>query len=331
MSTHLIPVVNVVKEKHPNADKLSVVKVDGWTVCIRTADWEGIDKGIYIPPDYVVDTTRAEFAWLNKPGHSPKHRVRVQKLRGVVSQGFLVPAPTDAVIGDNWMEKLGIERYEPEHHGQLTKGQATGGPSFIVPKYDVEDYNNRTNLLSEGEEVVITEKLHGCNGRFVFADGKMFCGSRTEWKLEDPTNLWWRALKDNPWIEEVCRANPEHVLYGELLGVQGGFPYGAKGNVPFRVFDVLYKSDFLPFDEAVLLVTLTNDCQTTDENRWVPLIYRGPLKVEDAKAFAEGQTTVPDATHIREGVVVQPVPDRIHPRYGRIKLKMVSNTYLEKS
>ena len=331
MSTHVCPVVKLIKEVHPNAEKLSVCHIDGWTVCIRTEDWVGKDVGIYIAPDYVVDTTRPEFAWLNKPGHSPKHRVRVQKLRGVVSQGFLVPAPADAVVGDNWMERLQIERWEPEHHGLLTGGQAISGPSFIVPKYDVEDYNNRTALLTEGEEVVITEKLHGCNGRFVYADGVMYCGSRSEWKLEDTTNLWWRCLKDNPWIREFCEANPEHVLYGELLGVQGGFPYGAKGNVPFRAFEVQYKSGYLGFDEASLIATLTSDCQSTDETRWVPVLYRGRFNIAEARLNAEGKTTIPGADHIREGIVIQPVPDRFHPRYGRIKLKIVGNSYMEKS
>lgn len=331
MSTHACPVIAITKEKHPNADKLSVVRIDGWTVCINSAQWEGIDRGVYVPPDYVVDTTRSEFAWLNKPGHSPKHRVRVQKLRGVVSQGFLVAAPPDAQVGDNMMERLGIERWEPEHHGLLTGGDAVGGPAFFVPKYDVEDYNNRTRLLEENEEVLITEKIHGCNGRFVFADGQMFCGSRTEWKREDSTNLWWRALKDNPWIREFCEAYPEHVLYGELLGVQGGFPYGANGSVPVRAFDVLYKGEFLQYDEAVLLVTFQEGTEETADDRWVPVFYRGPFNVEKARSLAEGQTFVPNAIHMREGVVIQPTPDRIHPKYGRVKLKIVSNSYLEKS
>jgi RNA ligase (TIGR02306 family) len=331
MSEHLIEVVEVNPEKHPNADKLSVVKVHGWTVCINTAQWEGIRKGIYVPPDYVVPTDRPEFAWLKKEG-ATKHRVRVQKLRGVVSQGFLVPAPSDAVLGDNWMERLGIERWEPVVHGSSTRGTPVAGPNFYVPVYDVENLYARDRLMVDGEEVVVTEKLHGCNGRFVFADGKMWCGSRTEWKKEDEGNLWWKVLADNPWIREVCEANPEHIVYGEVIGVQGGFGYGCPSDKKlFRAFDVLYKGDFLPFEEAVLLTTLTSDCQTTDPSRWVPVLFRGPYNLDNIKALAEGQSTVEGANHIREGVVIQTIPDRIHPKYGRIKLKIVGNGYLEKS
>ena len=80
-STHLVEVVPIRLEPHPNADSLSVVRVfDGYTCCVRTADWVGKTKGAYIPPDSVVDSSRAEFAFL--AGHE---RIKVKKLRGIVS------------------------------------------------------------------------------------------------------------------------------------------------------------------------------------------------------------------------------------------------------
>ena len=100
MSDHRCEVVPVVLEKHPNADSLSVVKVfDGYTVCVRTADWEGVDKGVYIPPDSVVPDTE-QFKFLE--GHL---RIKAKKLRGINSYGMLVPVPVmEDVVG--WEKKM---------------------------------------------------------------------------------------------------------------------------------------------------------------------------------------------------------------------------------
>jgi len=40
LSTHRVEVVPVSLEKHPNADALSVVRVFGYSVCVRTEDWQ---------------------------------------------------------------------------------------------------------------------------------------------------------------------------------------------------------------------------------------------------------------------------------------------------
>jgi len=51
MSTHVVEVVKIKKENHPNADSLSIVKVRGWQCVVRTDDWEDGQLAAYIPPD----------------------------------------------------------------------------------------------------------------------------------------------------------------------------------------------------------------------------------------------------------------------------------------
>ena len=327
MSTHIAKVVKIEEMiAHPNADNLAIIHIDGWQCCVKKTDFKVGDLVIHIQPDFVVDTTRPEFAWLHKEGKT-KHRVRVCKLRGAVSHGFLVPAPESAIIGENWLERLSLERYEPVIHGHDTKCLAIKGPDGIYPHYDVDNYYSYHNVMNDGELVTITEKLHGSSGRFVFTEGKMWCGSRKEWKEDIEHSLWWKCLRNNPWIEEWCRANEGLTLYGELLGVQGGFPYGTTDrNVGFRTFDVLKQGQWLEFNDAFRSVT---DAGLHPE-RFVPVLYLGPWNREVAIRLSEGQTTVSNANHIREGVVIQPIPDRLHYKLGRIKLKLVSDTYLEK-
>ncbi len=113
ISTHLVEVVKIKLEPHPNADSLSIVKVYGYTVCVRTEDWQDGDLGAYIPPDSIIDTTRSEFSFLNKDINKPNVRIRVIKLRGIISMGLLIPAPSDSKEGDNVAGILGVRHYEP--------------------------------------------------------------------------------------------------------------------------------------------------------------------------------------------------------------------------
>ena len=61
----------------------------------------------------------------------------------------------------------------------------------------------------------------------------------------------------------------------------------------------------------------------------MPVLYIGPWG-ENVMQLADGNSTVPGAKHIREGVVVVAVPERRVPGLGRVQLKIVSNAFLEK-
>lgn len=313
MSIHKVEVVPIVLEAHPNADSLSIVRVYGYTVCVRTADWRERAMGAYIPPDSVVDTSRPEFAFLGE--HS---RVRVKKLRGVVSMGLLVPAPEGAQLGDDVMERLGVTHWEPVV--QTRSGDATHPPTCYAPTYDMENARRYASAFIDGEPVIVTEKIHGANGRFVFHDGVMHCGSRTEWKLDQPDVLWWNALRACPWLEGFCRANPGIVVYGEVYGRVQSLRYGLEGRVSVLVFDLLRGTEWLPAMEARALGLLLS---------WVPTIAVREWSWPAIAELAEGKSLLLGADHIREGVVVKPLTERHHDTIGRVQLKVIGNGYLE--
>jgi RNA ligase (TIGR02306 family) len=314
-STHRVEVVPVVLEKHPNADTLSVVKVYGYTVCVRTSDWEGKALGAYIPPDSVCPET-PQFAFLGE-----HRRIKVRRLRGIMSMGLLVVAPEGAKAGDDVAEQLGITHYEPPMSFQMS-GDAEAGPGGFHPVYDVDTWYRYRQLLRAGEEVVVTEKIHGSSGRWVFQDGRMWVGSRAQWWKPAEGNLWWKALGCNPWIEEFCRANEGVTLYGEVYGKVQSLRYGVPDSrVEVALFDALAGSEWWP--AAKLRAALAGHC--------VPLLYSGPYDEAAVQALAEGNSAVTGARHIREGCVVKPVAERTDPEIGRVQLKIVSNAYLEKA
>lgn len=317
MSTHRVEVVEVKVLPHPNADALVIVQPFGFTVCVRKAEWKDGDLGAYIPPDSVVDSTRPEFAFL--AGHE---RIKVRKLRGIVSQGLLVKAPPGAKIGDDVMEALGVTHYEPPVSTN-TSGESEAPPPGHRPVYDVENWRRYGHLLVPGEDVWVTEKIHGANARFCWAQGRLYAGSRTEWKRPDSTLLWWKVAEQHAWLEALCRAQEPLTLYGEAYGKVQDLAYDhAPGRYSLRIFDAWTGSEWMERGALVDLVERHGGAM-------VPLLARGPYDPAAVEALAEGPSTI--ASHLREGCVVRPVVERTDPEIGRVQLKIVGNGYLERA
>jgi RNA ligase (TIGR02306 family) len=315
MSTFKCEVVPVKLEKHPNADALSIVRVfDNFTVVVRTADWEVKDMGVYVPPDSVVPDNDY-FKFLD--GH---FRIKAKKLRGVMSQGMLVPLPekfkdVDIREGDDFAEILGITHYEPPV--KFSQGDQESDPPFPGPIYDMESWFKYGHILKDGEEITITEKLHGTNSRFTFQEGRMWCGSHNHYRKQSEGCIYWQTLKKNPWIQEYCQQNPNKILYGEIFGWVQSLRYGAtQGQNFFRKFDVFDPSigrflDYRPFYAG---------------NYDVPLLFCGPYSKEIIEKHISGPSTL--GQNVREGIVIKPTTERWNDEIGRVVLKAVSPEYL---
>jgi len=159
IAAHTCDVVRIKLEPHPNADLLSIVRIGDFQCVVRTEDWQDGDLGIYIPPDSIVPETK-EFEFLGR-----HRRIKARKLRGEWSVGLLIPAPSGAEVGDDYMKKLGIVHYEPEIQGNFTTGgENVSPPPGFYPTYDILNFRKPTfaNRFIDGEEVVVTEKIHGC-------------------------------------------------------------------------------------------------------------------------------------------------------------------------
>lgn len=319
MIEHTAEVIKIDKLRyHPNADNLSIVSVGDFQCVVRTDDWQCGDLGVYIEPDTIVPETKA-FEFLGK-----HRRIKARKLRGEWSVGLLIPAPPEAKVGEDCFVTLGLEHWEPQVHGNFTTGgDNVPPPPGFIPTYDVLNFRKYSQLFNEGEEVIVTEKIHGANARFTCIDDVIFCGSRKNWKKEDPNNLWWKVLQQNAILENWLRHNQGLTVYGEVFGQVQNLKYGStNGEIFFAAFDILRGNQWLNFDEAHKIGAPLI---------WVPLVFRGPFDKEQVIEFAEGDTSWPYAQHHREGVVVKPVLERTDRKIGRVQLKVVGNRYLSKS
>lgn len=213
------------------------------------------------------------------------------------------------------LHKLGI------YHGGSVNGNEDG---VDMPVFDVDAFKHYRDAFEPGEMVEVTEKIHGSNARFVFRDEHMYAGSRTQWKSERANCIWRDVLKAQPWIETFCRENPGFGLYGEVTPTQGdNFQYGSPDPQLFS-FDIR-TPDGKWMDHIPVVVLKSTLAAIT-----APVLYTGPFDWEVIKQFVDGQTAVPGAKGMREGIVIRPLQERHVRGLGRLILKVVSNSFLEK-
>lgn len=323
--------VNVVRigdiEKHPDADTLGITYVDGRPCIVRLGDFKTGDLAIYVPVDSVVPTNTPSFAFLADRAKKDKFRVRAMRLRGIFSMGLIIPALPDMEEGQEVSAQLGITVYEPPEvsvsGGSFSGGRTAKDPG-ILPVYDIESARKYHRLLDEGEEIVLTEKIHGANARFVFHDGKLHVGSRNQFKDKDGGGMWWNLAAING-LEEKLSQHPDIAIYGEAYGQVQDLKYGIDGHqlIVFDVLDVKTRRWF-NYDEMTTFADALG-------LRTVPELWRGRWfeSVKDELwQLAEGTTTVNGATHVREGWVLKPVVERFDRRLGRVIMKLHGEGYL---
>lgn len=166
-----------------------------------------------------------------------------------------------------------------------------------VPYYDLDGIRKNTGLFTADDEVVVTEKIHGCNARYVVSQGKFFIGSRTMWGRED--GVWSEAATKYS-LESTLRGYPDLVLFGEVYGPKCqdlAYDIGPK-DVGFKAFDLydIRKRAFLSYDDFKFWCVM--NCVP-----FVPELYRGKYDAELVARLAEGPSTICFTTQCREGLV----------------------------
>ena len=361
-SEHNVNVVRICDiEKHPDADTLGITYVDGRPCIVRLSDFKTGDLAIYVPVDSVVPTNTPSFTFLADRAKKDKFRVRAMRLRGIFSMGLIIPLPKCPAcsghggtwgdeniygsaswntcqhcdgegvepwdLGDEVSAQLGITVYEPPEvsasGGSFSGGRTAKDPG-ILPVYDIESARKYHRLLDEGEEIVLTEKIHGANARFVFHDGRLHVGSRNQFKDKDGGGMWWNLAIAND-LESKLSQHPDIAIYGEAYGQVQDLKYGLDGHqlIVFDVLDVKTRRWF-NYDEMTSFADALG-------LRTVPELWRGRWfeSVKDELwQLAEGTTTVNGATHVREGWVLKPVVERFDRRLGRVIMKLHGEGYL---
>lgn len=350
---------------HPNADRLDLIDVygDGRTIAIvKRGDFVEGEIAVFINSlgDPMVPVADERFAFLLGNAKADGFaRVRVARLRGIESRGLVIKAAPDMTDEDmDVSESLGLVKWTPWRYGsrRAREGGANGysvgpthvewGPSNLLPmaKYDIEGLGKMHRLLIPGEDVVITEKVHGSNGCVFHDTVRLWVRSRSLFRRravdDEQEDVWWKVVAHAN-LEQKLSQSPHLqnlALYGEVYGEVQDLHYGLKGiGARFVLFDVWHIGDrrWLPWSE-VKAIAAELDLPT------VPVLYEGPWHVEeinertrphaDVYALAEGPSILAALNgmvkpHTREGIVITPQPERYDMRYGRVKFKWVGTGY----
>lgn len=365
-------------EDHPDADRLSIIKIGGYvTISAKLEDgshrYKQGDLVVYVPEGALVPEwalKRYGFWDVGKDrgllSGSACNRVKAKKLRGVFSQGLLFPVgmtypsglpygtgvvrgedkgdeanETFVNEGDNVAEFLGIVKYEPKVPQSMAGRQ--GALFGVTLKYDFESIQRVTELFEPGEQVVVTEKIHGTNIQIgyvpgAYPEGEDFYvtskgigakGFNLKDVPENDGNLYvriFRQLRERGVLERMKALSarfpdlPPVRLYGEVFGkgIQD-LSYG-QTEPTLMVFDIQLGETFLrPHDMLIHAEILGVDP--------VPVLYRGPYDLEAIVKHRDGKTVL-GAGHIREGVVITSMSGARHPKFGRKIGKWISPDYL---
>lgn len=166
------------------ADAIEVATIGGWNVVVKKGEVKPGDKVFYFEIDCALPDGNP--AWQFLVDKQPRtfegrtiHRLRTVRLRGQVSQGFIVPLSalpqvTNPEEGVDYAEALGVVKWEQPLPAELA-GQAEGlFPSFIK-KTDQERCQNLVGEIFgyEDDEVLIEGLTPDQADPEVVADGRL--------------------------------------------------------------------------------------------------------------------------------------------------------------
>ncbi len=335
-------------EPHPNADRMCIVTIKGWKVCAGRNDDTGTnqfkagDPCVYIPPDSVLPPALSDQLGVTKylsplalssitGQRPPGGRVRVARLRGFPSYGLIMkPADPSWEIGKDVAELLGITKWEPPP--EVQDGESDRGNPAFHRYFSLENWRHFPDLFQEGEEVVLTEKIHGKNCRLGLVreageDGavafRLMAGSNSMSRREFVTLRRTRTSIETG-LEETyemtvrsqfweCLTDPVRNLLHDLAAsdiVGDKIVFGGEPRHDVVVFgelfgsgvqDMAYGFDNGHYAFRVFDITLDGQYLDVDQKNavcdrhgveTVPILYRGPYSAEVVERFVSGPTAL---------------------------------------
>ena len=346
MSTLRVTAEVLTVHEHPNADALELAQVGLYRAVVAKGQYRTGDIALYIPEQSVLPAGLIEELGLTgRLAGGKSDRVKAVRLRGELSQGIVcrpkalaeVDLARAAAEGADFAEALGITKWVPPIPPTMN-GDVASAPD-LLPWIDIENIQRYPDVFVPGEPVVLTEKLHGsaCLLTYVADEDRVLVsskgfGSKSLALVEDPRNLYWRAIRGHG-VPEVAARLAERLgarrvgIFGEVYGAGiQDLTYGADGRrdtLGYAVFDVSAEigGQLHWLDAAELL---------TGELPLVPRLFEGAYDIERVLEIATGRETVSGrGLHLREGVVIRSATERYSPvTGGRAIAKVVSPAYL---
>ena len=320
----------------PDADAIEAAVIGGWVVVIRKGEFAVGDFAIYCELDSWIPHTIAPF--LSK-GHEPRtfegivgERLRTVKLRGVCSQGLLLPlsvvdSDIELTEGTDVSENLGIVKWDAPIPAQLS-GIVKGSFPSWGKRTDQERCQNLVDEIQQAYDndvkFEVTIKLDGTSMSFGKSpDGEYTICSRNLNLKTDQSGNTLVNLCSKYEIERKLQDLPSIMLSGECIGegVQKN-KETIKGQDVY-IFDVWdpIRQSYVSNDERYELVSKLGLKHVPILHKSITLKELGLHNVFDILKYAEGPSLNAKS---REGIVFKSVD-------GHFSFKAISNAWLLKN
>lgn len=329
---------------HPikNADKIEEVCIDGWSVVAQKGIHNEGDTVLFFEIDSFLPESDERFESFMQFGVKQfngvrGHRVKTKKLRGVYSQGVIIPVsefPEIEVDFDkDFAEEVGVVKWEKSEVTGYTGDTKGTFPGFLV-KSDQDRIQNVYGKLVRDyvDEIFVgTLKMDGSSVTVFYdesGDELGICSRNQQLKLDmgqplDQQGKFIEGASRSGLFDKVMKLNRIYggswAIQGELVGpgIQGNFEKFDQYQVfAYNIFDIdshkfVNYTDFAQMSEKVELVCVPvvyDDCEILKEG------MSKIIKMADGKGLQ---------CSYREGIVWKQV-------YGNKQFKAISNKYLDK-
>ena len=337
-----------------NTDRLDVTRMEGkgWNVITGRNEFKPGDLVVYfeidscLPIDPRYDFLKDRCLKNYREGEriiESVYRIRSMKLRGIYSQGLILPLSLfpeikDAKEGDDVTELLNVklfgdleQQYNPSYK---IGGEMMGDFPDWLEKTDEERIQNLEELFHNDAiknlKFEVTEKYDGASGTFVYAPefshDPFFVCSRNIRLKETEDNVFWTIAKKYGIREKLEGIYNEtrtvYAIQGEVVGPGINSNRDKYETVDYFVFKVknITQNRWLTHEErykfcAELGLKHVKVIEKAEK------VFSKFFNVESLLDYVEGKT---DRGHEREGFVFKSLPA------GALSFKAVSNKYLMK-
>ncbi|KAF5616628.1 DRB0094 family RNA ligase [Fusarium sp. NRRL 52700] len=348
----------------PRADCLAAATVDGWTCVIPVNVFKAGDRAVFFEIDSLLPATDPRFAPLapkiNGPGGStsaPDIRVQTVRIRGVLSQGLLLPLadfpeivakldgiPSDKLRNIGFEDILNVRKFEksamPLQQTWTSDAPLPEYPDFI-PRTNQERVQNLRDVFSEHGSEIFEEstKMDGSSMTVFYLgdanpladtvpsetrqNGVAVC-SRNRILVENHPRsppLFYTTVRALNLHEILPRIGRNIALQGELCGsrIQSNFEGFPRGTHCFFLFAVfdIDEQRYLPPREVYETWAPLLGVQHVPVHGYRPLNEMGS-QIADLLNQAEGRGI---NGRKREGLVFK-------REDGQFSFKAISNSYL---
>jgi RNA ligase (TIGR02306 family) len=299
--------VRVINELNPieGADNIELARVYGWNAIVQKGLYNVGDRVVFFEIDSILPI-KPEYEFLRSRCYISRpiegFRIKTMKLRGVLSQGLILPYNGDAETGEDVTEELGVKLHE-QQTTQIPTHIKGHWPSYIA-KTDQERVQNLTVPRTSYE---ITLKLDGTSETVYYYNGEVGVCSRN-YKLQ-PEGSYWDAAAHI--LKALLAYKHNLAIQGELMGpkIQGN-KLGLDHHEIY-VFDIwdIDEQEYLLPDERREILDKLNDF-VDGKIKHVPEIgeYTPAEVYDDEQHLREEILAMADITidgRIQEGIVLK--------------------------